>query len=231
MSKHRIRFAKNGMAKYISHLDLLRCFTRSIMRAGLPVKYSQGFNPHQKITFALPLSIGVTSECETVDIDFEDGTSHEEIKELLDKNLPPDISVINVYDIKKSANDIVSAKYRVSLFTDKELECEKLCGFFGQAEVSIIKKTKKKGETEVNLMDFAKGYSLAKTQNEPTDDGFKTEFYLTLSAGGQSNLKPEIAVNALQNYLAPQCEVTSYDIHRTNIYCKAQNSDLIEEFE
>lgn len=231
LSKHRIKFAKSGMAKYISHLDLLRCFTRSIMRAGLPVKYSQGFNPHQKITFALPLSIGVTSECETVDIDFEDGTSHEEIKELLGKNLPPDISVIDVYNIKKSANDIVSAKYHVSLFTDEELECEKLCVFFNQAEVSIIKKTKKKGETEVNLMDFVKGYNLAETQNKPTVDGFKTEFDLTLSAGGQSNLKPEIAINALQNYLAPQCAVTSYDIHRTNIFCRAQSSDVIEEFE
>ena len=60
------------MGKYISHLDLLRTFTRAIHRAGLPVRYSQGFNPHQLITFSLPLALGTTSETEFVDIDFED---------------------------------------------------------------------------------------------------------------------------------------------------------------
>ncbi len=231
MSKHRIKFSKTGMAKYISHLDLLRCFTRSIMRAELPVKYSQGFNPHQKITFSLPLSIGVTSECEFVDIDFEDGITHEEILSKLDKSLPPDISVLKVDNIVKSANDIVSAEYRVSLFTDEEFDCEKqLRDFFGQGEVSIIKKTKKKGEVQVNLMDFVKSWSLPKNRHEKTKDGIRTEFSLTLSAGGQSNLKPEIAVEALCGYLASCAKVMSYDIHRTNIYCQAQNGGLIEEF-
>ena len=57
LSKRRITFYKTGMGKYISHLDLLRCFTRTIQRSGLPVVYSQGFNPHQKITFSLPLQM------------------------------------------------------------------------------------------------------------------------------------------------------------------------------
>jgi len=72
LSKWRLKFSKKGMGKYISHLDLLRTFTRAIHRANLPVRYSQGFNPHQLITFSLPLALGVTSETEFVDIDFED---------------------------------------------------------------------------------------------------------------------------------------------------------------
>ena len=96
MSKRRLKFSKLNMAKYISHLDLLRCFTRSIMRAELPVKYSNGFNPHQKITFSLPLSIGVTSDSEFVDIDFEDGIKDSEIMERLNNNLPPDMRILNV---------------------------------------------------------------------------------------------------------------------------------------
>ena len=101
-----------GMAKYISHLDLLRCFTRSIMRSGLPVEYSQGFNPHQKMTFALPLPVGVTSECEYVDISFEDGkASDREIEQKLNDNLPPDIRVLSVGDIAFKASDIVCAEY------------------------------------------------------------------------------------------------------------------------
>ena len=230
MSKNRIKFSKTGMAKYISHLDLLRCFTRSIMRAGLPVKYSQGFNPHQKITFSLPLSIGVTSECEFVDIDFEDGIRHGEIHERLDKNLPPDISVLEVYDIVKSANDIVSAKYIVTLFTDEKCDPPKLSEFFDSGEVAITKKTKKKGEVQVNLMDFVKGWNILEAPDLKSDDGYMTEFEIVLSAGGQSNLKPEIAVEALCSYLAPYNPVKSYDIHRKKIYCKCSDDNIIEEF-
>jgi len=83
MSKKRLKFSKTGMGKFISHLDLLRTFTRAIHRADLPVKYSQGFNPHQLITFSLPLPIGVTSETEFVDIDFEDTASDAQIMEKL----------------------------------------------------------------------------------------------------------------------------------------------------
>lgn len=229
MSKHRVKFSKLGMAKYISHLDLLRCFTRAIMRAELPVKYSQGFNPHQKLTFSLPLSIGVTSCCEYADIDFEDGISHSEIKEGLERNLPPDIMVTDVYEVRKSANDIVSAKYIVTLFTDKELDRSTVSDFFGQSEVIILKKTKKKGETEVNLMNFVKGCRTIEPGLGKTEDGYVTEFELTLAAGGKSNLKPEIAVNAL--CAALKQKVTSYDIHRTQIYCIGADDSIIEEFE
>lgn len=154
MSKRRLKFSKLNMAKYISHLDLLRCFTRSIMRAELPVKYSNGFNPHQKITFSLPLSIGVTSDSEFVDIDFEDGIKDSEIMERLNNNLPPDMRILHVGDIKDSANDIVSAKYQVKIISDKVIADEKVKGFFDMPEYTIMKKTKKKGEQPVNLMEF-----------------------------------------------------------------------------
>lgn len=226
MSKHRIKFSKLGMAKYISHLDLLRCFTRAVMRAELPVKYSQGFNPHQKMTFSLPLSIGVTSECEFADIDFEDGISHNEIRERLDANLPPDITVLDVYEIRSSANDIVSAEYRVSLFSDEPIAQDSINRFFAQSEVTITKKTKKKGEKQVNLMDFIKSRGPVSEPAE-TDDGYKTEFDIILSAGGKSNLKPEIAVNALCEYIG---SVKARDIHRTKIYCST-DGNVLEEFE
>ena len=96
MSKIRLKFSKMGMAKYISHLDLLRTFTRAIHRAELPVKYSQGFNPHQLITFSLPLSLGTTGESEFVDIDFEDGTDFLTVVKKLNECLPPDIKILEV---------------------------------------------------------------------------------------------------------------------------------------
>ena len=109
------------MGKYISHLDLLRTFTRAIHRANLPVRYSQGFNPHQLITFSLPLALGVTSETEFVDIDFEEGANPREIGESLNKTLPPDIKILRISRPKISANDIVSARYTIGLTAPKDV--------------------------------------------------------------------------------------------------------------
>lgn len=227
LSKKRLKFSKLNMAKYISHLDLLRCFTRSIMRADLPVKYSQGFNPHQKITFSLPLSIGVTSVSEFVDIDFEDGTSNNEIMDKLNQNLPPDMKILAVYDPKMSANDIISANYDITLISDKKISPELVQNFFEQEELIIMKKTKKKGERPVNLMDFIKEYHFS--SETQTENGYAFILRLELSAGGQSNLKPEIAVNSLIEFLADDISVSGYDIMRTNIFC--QNDGSICAFE
>lgn len=216
MSKRRLKFSKLNMAKYISHLDLLRCFTRSIMRAELPVKYSNGFNPHQKITFSLPLSIGVTSDSEFVDIDFEDGVKDSEIMERLNNNLPPDMRILHVGDINDSANDIVSAKYQVIIISDKAIADEKVKEFFDMPEYTIMKKTKKRGEQPVNLMGFIIDYSIS--EHTESSAGSILQMELVLSAGGQKNLKPEIAVKAFSDYLAPKINIISYDIHRTEIY-------------
>lgn len=218
LSKRRLKFSKLNMAKYISHLDLLRCFTRSIMRAELPVKYSNGFNPHQKITFSLPLSIGVTSDSEFVDIDFEDGVKDSEIMERLNNNLPPDMRILHVGDINDSANDIVSAKYQVKIISNKSIADEKVKEFFDMSEYTIMKKTKKRGEQPVNLMDFIIDYNI--TEHTESNEGSILQMELVLSAGGQKNLKPEIAVKAFSDYLASEINIISYDIHRTEIYIR-----------
>ena len=214
MSKRRLGFSKLNMAKYISHLDLLRCFTRSITRAELPVVYSQGFNPHQKMTFSLPLSVGVTSNHECVDVEFYDGITDGEIMGRLNKTLPPDIRIISVGNPKISANDIFAAEYKVTLLTDSA-SSDDVSAFFAQPEVTIIKRTKKKGEREVNLMDFILGTRDIKA----TDEGI--EFYMTVSAGGQKNLKPEIAAESLIKYL--ESDIAGYNIHRTKILYDANN--------
>ncbi len=215
MSKIRLGFSKTGMAKYISHLDLLRCFTRSIMRAELPAVYSRGFNPHMKMTFSLPLSVGVTSSCECVDIEFEDGVSDSEIMKQLNKTLPPDIRIISVGDPNISANDVFGAEYRLTLLCGgaDENALEAVKKFFALPEITIIKRTKKKGEREVNLMDFVLGVEAPKI----TDDGI--EICLTLSAGGRKNLKPEIATESLIKYMTENTDVRvkGYNIHRTKI--------------
>ena len=143
MSKRRLKFSKTGMGKYISHLDLLRAFTRAITRAELPVKYTQGFNPHQIITFSLPLPIGVTSGTEFVDIDFDDSVDNNEIMGRLNENLPPDIRIISVGELIHSATDICLADYEISVKAPKVIDGNIVNGFFEKENIPVTKKTKK----------------------------------------------------------------------------------------
>ena len=220
MSKRRVKFSKLGMAKYISHLDLLRCFTRSIMRSGLPVEYSQGFNPHQKMTFALPLPVGVTSECEFVDISFVDGkTTDKEIKEKLNLNLPPDIRVLGVGDVGMKAADIACAEYSVTLYSDDAIDEKRVKEFFSSDEVIVMKKTKKKIDKPINLMDYIRVW-------EVTGEGENTlSLRLVLDAGGERNLKPDMVVSALcKEY--PEIYADNADIHRVQTFCNMADKTL-----
>lgn len=210
MSRIRLKFSKTGMGKYISHLDLLRTFTRAIHRAGLPVRYSQGFNPHQLITFSLPLALGVTSETEFVDIDFEEGTSQCEVVEKLNANLPPDIRILKASVPECKANDIVAARYTVTLGLLTAVKEETLQSFFEQAEIPVVKKTKR-GEKEINLKEYIQSYTLKKLDEKIA------EFEVVLSAGGESNIKPDICVAKLCNFFGEGvCKST--EIHRTAIF-------------
>ena len=198
------------MGKYISHLDLLRTFTRAIHRANLPVRYSQGFNPHQLITFSLPLALGVTSETEFVDIDFEEGANPREIGESLNKTLPPDIKILRISRPKISANDIVSARYTIGLTAPKDVTRAEIEGFFGQENIPATKKTKK-GEKEINLRDFIKEWELEKTE------GKEIRLNAVFSAGGSANIKPDIVVAKLGEFLKIE-EFEEVNIHRTEIF-------------
>lgn len=210
MSRWRLKFSKTGMGKYISHLDLLRTFTRAIHRANLPVRYSQGFNPHQLITFSLPLALGVTSETEFVDIDFEDTATPQMIGEALNKTLPPDIKILRVSRPECRANDIVSARYTINLTAPDQIKKQSVEGFFAQENIPAMKKTKK-GDKEVNLRDFIIEYSIDKAE------GAQIELNAVFSAGGSANIKPDIVIAKLAEYLGFG-EFDEVNIHRTEIF-------------
>ncbi len=216
MSKTRLKFSKMGMGKYISHLDLLRTFTRAIQRSGLPVRYSQGFNPHQLITFSLPLALGTTSETEFVDIDFEEGTDHRLIIEALNRCLPPDIKILSASEPQIKAKDIVSASYVVKLGLCERVDSSKIKDFFAQENIPVVKKTKR-GEKEVNLREFIFDWeevSLCETS---------LVLNVVLSAGGENNIKPDIFVLKLRDFLGSATD-ENFDIHRTGIFCSQDGS-------
>lgn len=222
MSKRRLKFSKLGMGKYISHLDLLRAFTRAITRAGLPVKYSNGFNPHQIITFSLPLSVGVTSEAEYTDIDFEDDIDNAELMRRLNESLPDDLRIVSVGEPLIAADKICAAEYYIKLCGVNFAEAM-LDKFFGQECIYVVKKTKK-GEKTVNLKDYILNYKIISV-NLPD-----IEFSVVLSAGGQQNIKPMLLTQKLLEYVKAKEETMTY-IHRKEIFYASEKEIKANEKE
>lgn len=103
---YRMKYAKEGDLRYISHLDLIRLFNRIFRKANLKVAYTQGFHPHPKFSFSAPLPIGYSSLCEFLDFELEEFLDPEEIKERLASNLPNGMRILEIKRIPKQKKSL-----------------------------------------------------------------------------------------------------------------------------
>lgn len=116
VSKYRIRFRKAGDLRLVSHHDLMHCFERMMRRAELPMVYTQGFNPHPRITFALSLALGVVGGAEVVDLDLAEALSAEEVRTRLARQAPPGLEVLSVTAVDAKAKlQVCRAFYRTAV--------------------------------------------------------------------------------------------------------------------
>ena len=144
MRKIRVFFTKLGRAKYISHLDSNRCWQRAIKRSGLPVWYTEGFNPHMYLTFPLPLSLGYESRYECVDLRLLEDIPDEQVTARLNDSLPPDIRVFRCAEPVMDQKEIAWADYDILLCCENgEALSRTLNDYFEQDEIKVWKKTKK----------------------------------------------------------------------------------------
>jgi radical SAM-linked protein len=122
----RIRFAKGEQVKYISHLDLARTWERVFRRAGLPVAYSQGFNPRPRFQIAAGLPVGVTSRAELLDVWLTDPLAPEEVLARLQPTLPPGLEVLEAVEVELQAPSLQSqlraADYRAVVHSPEPVE-------------------------------------------------------------------------------------------------------------
>lgn len=102
----RLRFEKTGRAIYISHLDMMRTMQRVFARAGLELKYSEGFNPHPQISIALPLSVGTGSLCEIMDFRLTSDTELETLPERMNAVMPEGIRIIEAYEPQRKVSEL-----------------------------------------------------------------------------------------------------------------------------
>lgn len=146
MDKLRMRFSKTGRAVYISHLDLMRTITRAFLRAGIRLKYSEGFNPHPNISIALPLSVGCESVCEIMDFRLAEDVPCDEIKYALSAQMPEGIEVQSVYESERKVKDIKWLSVE-GVFEYDDRDCEimqkELEAFFARESIVIERKTKR----------------------------------------------------------------------------------------
>lgn len=198
-----IKFSKTGAAKYISHLDLMRAVQRAFRRSGLPMAYSQGYNPHMLLSFATALSLGCQSIGEVMDVELAQDVPEADIAARLSANCPPGIAVLGCRAVPAKAvsrTQVMSeADYEVRLSADCRAAAEAL---LASGECMMDKQTKK-GVRRVDIRPLVLAVSAS-------DDG-KT-LHMTLRHSEQLALKPELLLEAMG---APR----PYDITRTGLFC------------
>jgi radical SAM-linked protein len=142
----RLLFEKTGNAVWMSHLDLMRLFQRAFKRANLPLKHTQGFNPRPSVSIALPLSVGVESQCELLDFELVDcNATALEIKERLNAALVDGVTVLDVYENGKKTGLISLLRCQITLSYDSSVPagaCDAIDSLFAGKEVIVTKKTK-----------------------------------------------------------------------------------------
>lgn len=194
MREIRIRFSKTGQAKYISHLDTNRVFSRALARAKINLWFTEGFNPHPYMSFSLPLSLGVESFCENVDIRILDDITNDEIKKRLNDSLPEGIRVVSVYDDFLDCHEIVYSDYVYKFeFVDNELALEKIRQVLAMPEIMAQKKGKK-GKRRILKETDIKQF-IVKHNISIRDDNIVLN--IRLLAGPDKNLNPSLLFDTI----------------------------------
>lgn len=189
----RMSFQKTGMAKFISHLDTVRCITRAMKRACVPIWFTEGFNPHAFLTFAMPLSLGFESLCETVDFRLMEEIDLNELAERINSALPVDITVKEIYVYDTSPNDIRWAEYKIVFNNPDKLLLENAEKVLSADEILVLKKAKqgrKKVDKEVNIKEHIKSFNL-------TEENGKLILNTILSSGTSININPMLLIGAI----------------------------------
>ena len=223
--KVRVRFEKKGVLKYIGHLDMMRFFQKAISRARLPIAYSEGFNPHQIMSFGNPLGLGMTSSAEYMDIELLEEIPSLEGINRLNNEMVQGIKILSFRYLPDKAKNAMSAtwasSYKIEL-NDKIKEAienmsdisQSIDEFMSQKECIITKKTKK-STRKLDILPLI--YEFQYTDNH---------FYIKCSSSSGDNIKPEVIMNEFFNFLGYELELDRVNLYieRLDIYTRIDNN-------
>lgn len=185
----RVWFKKMGMSRYVSHLDLMRAMTRSVRRAGVPLWYTEGYNPHPYLTFALPLSLGMESLYESMDMRIEGDSTNEDIYNLLKGAMPPGIEIVSVDDPVDDPKTIAYGEFDLLFDCDNAESLKALIEDMLAKDELIVQKLGKQGRKKVlkdiNLLEFLKESKLSSSAN-------RVKLTVVFPAGSTTNINPTL---------------------------------------
>lgn len=211
--KLRIKFKKFGPLRFIGHLDVMRFFQKAIRRAGIDVTYTTGFSPHQVMSFAAPLGVGLTSNGEYMDIEINTMESCQDVLERLNQASVPGIEVISVKVLPEGAGNamasVAAASYTVRFREGREPAADiaaVLPEFLAKEQILITKETKK-GSREVDLKPGI--YQLSWSEGA---------FTMLVDASSAGNIKPVQIVEALLADCGEALQENALLITREDVY-------------
>ena len=218
MAKYILTFSKTGTICYTSHLDMMKMFKRVFKRAGIKQSYSQGFNPHPKMTFAQPLSLGYWGLGELLEFETEEEYSADFIKNTLAPLMPEGIVITDCVIAEPSKKTLASktdaAEYIIAIPLHESLamDSEQIYKvYLGQDKIITYKKQKKKKElAEVDIKPMIR--ELTFVVEEET-------LFITalLDSGSTSNLSPELLITTLIECLGLKTERSEVQVMRRKI--------------
>ena len=239
----RIKFQKSGVMKFIGHLDMMRYFQKAIRRAGIDIAYSEGYSPHQLMSFAAPLGVGLTSSGEYFDIQVNSSQSSTASIEALNRVMVEGVSILEYKRLpdtaKPSMSLVAAADYLIGtkpgyqpLFQTYEEYKERMLEFYAQPHIWMTKQTKK-SQVELDLKRFlyhvevldgngAYGFS------EPYNGNL---LFLQVCTGSSDNIKPELALEAFCKFCGMDYQPLAYQIHRLEVYAKSDEIPVKGEAE
>lgn len=223
MSKYILKFSKEGLIRYISHLDMMRSFQRAFKRAGIQLAYSQGYNPHPRMSFAQPLPLGYTSAGEYLEFETKEAHDASRIAAMLSETLPQGISVLDcrpLTELKKSLASLVCwGSYEIirkENFDGLELQTN---DFMGQERILIEKKGKTGRRIELDIKPLISEFRAIEREGSPA-------FYALIRAGSEAYLNPEHLMQAFFAYLCLPFEKSDLAVRRLELYDSAMTSLL-----
>ncbi len=198
MNRYALEFSKTGTIRHTSHLDMLRLFKRALRRARVPLAYSQGFNPHPKLGFAQPLSLGYEAVSDYIEIETIAPVDTDKVAAAVRAAMPEGIAIkrcVPVLDeVKSLAAMVTGAEYTIivpeALYGAKSPSAF-IEDFLDQEEIMVSKRRKKDGKL-VDTDIKEKIQHLA-----PAEDG---RLFLRADCGSASNLSPELVIDALVGF-------------------------------
>lgn len=223
MYKIRARYEKKGRVKYLGHLEMIKVFERAFRRSGIPLKYTGGFNPHPKMSFALPSSVGFSSIGEYMDVEVTESVEMHKLILAMNETLPEGLRIIAGGYVEPDAKSLMSivdySEFQIDFLIQNDLvgELEKL---LSSESILVIKKTKSGKMVEKNLKDDIHRFEIIKGEENAIT------LKVLLSAGSRGNLNPVFLLKGLGEKLGEEIDPIAVNVMRIDIFASKDDGPM-----